>query len=666
MKKVLLILCLLTCVACVAACGEETPAGDTTCTVTWKNHDGTVLETDTNVEKGSVPEYNGDTPVKAGTAEYAYEFDGWTPEVGAVQGDTVYTAKFRTSTNAYTVTWMDGETVIETVKVTANTVPKKSYDRPDTVEWNYTFTGWAAEADGEALAELPIVTGNVTYYAVIKSEKRKYTVTFGTNGGSAVAPVTAEYGSEIAEPAKPEQEGMRFVGWCTDAGLNNPVSWPLTLTGNVTLYASWNVKVDFSRYLSALLSGFELDPYSYIPDTMKADYSRNLVDGSAIPADYLGFVNVSDIPAAGFGEQWYMVLENLSQSELFFEALSVVEGLTTTSVAAFNNYLDSNPGDTAHHSFASGIYSVTIDFDGRTMTYVLDYTATFPAVGEQTAQIALSMDIETNEKTVRVQLGNPNALTYTISENSYCFAIKYLGVRRASFDIERNADGSVEGHIYEFLTVKGVGYKSAADFYIDDDYVSVVGNKADGITGFTGYISELYDAKTGRMLGYEVREELSSIVYNTLWLDFGYLTGINSIKYVPATEEDSAYFCVNGSSTAWKSKKVGGFGAKMLSRRFDIEFRTRYYFSYDAVNEKYVAYKASVPMLFVQEEFYDSLVSDVRSTNSVTLSVRLSSSHLAKLQADYDRLVDVFAAHKEAITEETIISAIGEAVTFAN
>lgn len=58
-------------------------------TVTWKNYDGTVLETDENVEYGSAPFYDSATPVKAGAA-----FKNWDKEFSAVTADVVYTAVF--------------------------------------------------------------------------------------------------------------------------------------------------------------------------------------------------------------------------------------------------------------------------------------------------------------------------------------------------------------------------------------------------------------------------------------------------------------------------------------------------------------------------------------------------------------------------------------------
>ena len=73
-------------------------------TVIWKNWDGTVLETDTNVPHGSVPVYNGEIPARDGTAQVEYTFLGWTPVVSAITGNTTYTAQFSDVTKAYAIT----------------------------------------------------------------------------------------------------------------------------------------------------------------------------------------------------------------------------------------------------------------------------------------------------------------------------------------------------------------------------------------------------------------------------------------------------------------------------------------------------------------------------------------------------------------------------------
>lgn len=79
-------------------------------TVTWKNGDGTILETDTDVAEGSTPSYDGIAPEKAEDAENTYTFSGWsdgtnTYGVGdnfpAVNGDVTYTAQFDATPKAH-------------------------------------------------------------------------------------------------------------------------------------------------------------------------------------------------------------------------------------------------------------------------------------------------------------------------------------------------------------------------------------------------------------------------------------------------------------------------------------------------------------------------------------------------------------------------------------
>ncbi|MGI6781730.1 MAG: leucine-rich repeat protein [Acholeplasmataceae bacterium] len=61
-----------------------------TYTVTWKNYDGTVLETDTGVAFATMPKYDGDIPTKPGD----YYFKGWSPNISIVTESVEYTAIF--------------------------------------------------------------------------------------------------------------------------------------------------------------------------------------------------------------------------------------------------------------------------------------------------------------------------------------------------------------------------------------------------------------------------------------------------------------------------------------------------------------------------------------------------------------------------------------------
>ena len=68
-----------------------------TYTVTWKNYDGTTLETDTNVPYGTTPTYDGATPTHPSTTDHTYTFSWWSPSVSAIIKDTTYIATFSAS-----------------------------------------------------------------------------------------------------------------------------------------------------------------------------------------------------------------------------------------------------------------------------------------------------------------------------------------------------------------------------------------------------------------------------------------------------------------------------------------------------------------------------------------------------------------------------------------
>lgn len=176
--------------------------------------------------------------------------------------------------------------------------------------------------------------------------------------------------------------------------------------------------------------------------------------------------------------------------------------------------------------------------------------------------------------------------------------------------------------------------------------------------GWEGTINELYKTGAGKLLGYEVQETQTIATYNTLWFNLNDTTGINSVKGLeaPLSENNLHLMYINGSEDVFATKLVGGFGAKMLSRRYDIEFRTQYFSYLDGEDLKVVA--VEIPMLFVQEEQLGSLSADIVSANKDDISsfeLDLTSSCGDRIMNDYDELVDEFLDQKNEYSVQMIL-----------
>ena len=66
------------------------------------------------------------------------------------------------------------------------------------------------------------------------------TVTFETNGGSAIEQQNVQYGETLARPTDPIREGYRLTGWYSDIDMQNPWDFEKDVVrGNMTLYARW-------------------------------------------------------------------------------------------------------------------------------------------------------------------------------------------------------------------------------------------------------------------------------------------------------------------------------------------------------------------------------------------------------------------------------------------
>lgn len=166
-------------------------------------------------------------------------------EVAAVEGlkgnwATLYTP----APTTYTVTFdanggaFSGNATTATVTVEDSKTVTAPTENP--TREGYTFGGWYKETGCINAWDFAAdtVKSDVTLYA--KWTVKTYTVTFDSQGGSAVDSATVEYGSTVNKPTDPTRTDYAFVGWYEEAACTN--EWDFendTVTADITLYAKW-------------------------------------------------------------------------------------------------------------------------------------------------------------------------------------------------------------------------------------------------------------------------------------------------------------------------------------------------------------------------------------------------------------------------------------------
>ena len=160
-----------------------------------------------------------DNPTRKG-----YTFKGWDKEIPKTMPAENMTVKAQWEINQYTITFdTNGGSEIAPItqdygtEITAPDNPTRK---------GYTFKGWDKEIPETMPAE------NITVKA--QWEINQYTITFDTNGGSEITPITQDYGTEITAPADPTRKGYTFKGWDREIPETMPAE-------NITVKAQWEI-----------------------------------------------------------------------------------------------------------------------------------------------------------------------------------------------------------------------------------------------------------------------------------------------------------------------------------------------------------------------------------------------------------------------------------------
>lgn len=165
------------------------------------------------------------------------EFTVLYDKAAALNSDTVIYAK--TSPETHTVKYViDGEVIgdVGTYEYGQEVSVREAYTKV-----GYTVGSWTSENVVPEEGKFLIGSEDIVFTAVCTVNQ--YTITFKSNGGSAVTAITQDYGTSVVAPENPTKTGYTFQNWTLNGVKYNFSTIPAE---NITLNAVWalNAVVD--------------------------------------------------------------------------------------------------------------------------------------------------------------------------------------------------------------------------------------------------------------------------------------------------------------------------------------------------------------------------------------------------------------------------------------
>ena len=343
----------------------------------------------------------------------------------------------------------------------------------------YSFGGWFTDSAFEnAIDKIALgSTGNMTLYA-----KWYYTgtVTFETNGGSTIEPITQEYGTVLNAPEDPDREHYIFAGWYSDEDLLTEYVFGTMPDVDFTLYAKWTaVEYNITYVLNGGENGLNPDVYTvesafdFAPAT-KTGYTfvawYTLPDFTSAP--------VSSIAAGTFGDMTLYANYSINSYTISFDSAG---GSAVTSITQEYNTAVSAPAAPSRNGYS---FNGWLTEEGE--AFVFDKIPAY--------DVALTADWEIIEYTITYNLGGgvngpSNPDYYTIEDETVTFAAPtrrgyaFIGwftdgdYTEEITEIPTGSYGEVEIHakweiiIYEitYVGVDGLDNPNPSEYTVEDD-----------------------------------------------------------------------------------------------------------------------------------------------------------------------------------------------------
>ncbi len=346
---------------------------------------------------------------------------------------------------------------------------------PATWRPGFVFGGWYLDAGLTVNVTFPyLLTRSTTLYA--KWIPSVCTVGFDAAGGTPVAGVQVGYGVTIPSEPATSRYGYNFAGWYIGG---QRVSFPYTVTDNVTMYAGWNAQPQTNYLAGVSLSSGSLNRgFASSVTSYKVTIGEN--DGSFTLVPYKQFDGASMTINGKPYSSYTVSLANGKSATITVKVTLAKKAktykFTVTRSKSSNNYLSalSAAGGVLSQPFNPNVQSYTLFLDENTKSTTIKAVA---AAGKAARLSPASSKVSLNNGqskavkiTVKAQSGAKR--TYTIqvvraaSSNANLKSLKASGLSpgfspgNTNYTIVLPANKSTAS-----ISASAVGYKAAV--YID-------------------------------------------------------------------------------------------------------------------------------------------------------------------------------------------------------
>ncbi len=277
-----------------------------------------------------------------------------------------------------------------------------------------------------------------------------YTVTFDSNGGTAVASQTVTDGDTATKPNDPTREGYYFDGWYLDSAIYD---FDTIVSGDITLVAQWTE-------VTEMLIAVEI-----ATDDVKKEY----VIGDEFDGANIVISATFRIKASG---------------NEYTTGIELTDENVTVDYSAFD-------------SSAAGTYTIYVGYTFDAITYWDNYEVTVSSVisgvhGIELVKEVTEYNVAIDEEATQIDISDVKV--YSVNENGELGEEITTGITYKYFlgDQEINAEDMTNLNVRTFQIWVYVDYTEGNETYTMSDFVlvEIIGNVIDSLTFYSGTNSQ--------------------------------------------------------------------------------------------------------------------------------------------------------------------------------